>query len=953
MANGKALAALSFNSTTAIRRKLDMAIEWTWLIGLALVAFVFNGNNYLFFFTQPKQYATHLLGLTIAALWLFDIAFAWKGKSKSATENEIPFWKRPWKWAGRNPARWALIFAALFLFGQVMSTLFSQQPLTSFLGRDPNDPGYELYAVLAYLLVFSAIAIRIHNRAQVMRLIIVISTVGTLTSAYGLMQSIGIDPFGFGESLAFGGFRVYSTYGNPIFFGSFVLLSLCITFSWLLLNIVNSRELVRIPGIGKVSRWYLIAVILVFIVVQSLGIWITASRGPTWGLLFGAVPAIVIASFFILRRRDFIVFILAPGFVAGLSILAFVLLSGTSLRGLQGLTDIFTGNTNLTSLTTGRNLIWGAAFELLQTRENWPPESSVILVPRHVFGYGQEMYYFAHPLNIHIQSSFQPASHAHSFPLQIVLELGLWGGLSFAALSAALLLVMIKISRAAFRYKKASGDYWAGLLAIGLWGMLAARLVEQVPGVGRISDLLLFWMLLGLIIAVDRLTSTESVKPIYLDEESSQKNISQAIRRLSGKKRKRGIGQRRNVPVSGGYVYRPLLLIAATVFAISALVVFISVDARLIQGSALAVRSINMLSNGDNDGLSLLQNAINLDPRSEEYTRRYTRLLSRYARTQEQEAQNTEDMEQRSSHINNATTALELARNASIRQNSHIPNSYNTRLERVTVLSAYYQLETGKAEAGDEQAAEKAAELKAELVSLMEDMEKHLSSYLSVMRTILQAYIVLEEREDALRIVTYILDNTEGNQNIREAVVRAQILRNLGRVEEYRTAYRYAIDLGGKNAANARNENTRMEINNLLAVIHYDFARLLEADEVLDEALINYEKATVLGLSQSTGTLAEVRLHDLIGRPLVENVKAPYTSTEAIQLVLAYNDFNNFQNESSNSLQKIDAFIDDLNSIISSDTIHEYKTLAINVRNTLQESQTRITDISDQRLEDN
>ena len=106
------------------------------------------------------------------------------------------------------------LVAVVFVFNgnNYLFFFFSASPGISFFGRDANDPGYELYAIFGYMLMLVTVTVRIRTSDQVLCFLRTITAIGFLTSLYGLLQYLGVDPFGFGQNLAFSGSRIYSTY---------------------------------------------------------------------------------------------------------------------------------------------------------------------------------------------------------------------------------------------------------------------------------------------------------------------------------------------------------------------------------------------------------------------------------------------------------------------------------------------------------------------------------------------------------------------------------------------------------------------------------------------------------------------------------------------------------------------------------------------------------------------
>ncbi len=738
---------------TTLQGRLDLAFEITWLYGVTLVAFLFNGNNFLFFFTQPKQYMVHFLGITFAVLWIFNFAFSWTPKDKKKSDNSIALWRRPIVWAGKDLSRWLLIFIGIFAVGQIASAIFSQSTVTSILGRDPNDPGYEAYAAISYLLTLTTIAIKLKTKSQLIRLLSVLVAIGTLTSLYGILQFLGWDPFGFGEVLAFNGSRVYSTYGNPIFFGSFIVMTISLTFIWFLLE-SKSRNV-----------WWIWAIAIASMIIQLGGVWVTGSRGPVLAIFLVGIPVFVIASFFLCQRKDFYkvlgllggsAIVLAFGFlILGTIIGEFNQLFEGGLRVVRTIFSFF-GTGNVDQFSSGRITIWGGAFELLLSRENWPREDGFIIkVIRHMFGYGQDMFFFTYPLTAEVQSTFAPASHAHSFPLQIWLELGFWGISSFIGIVISTFLIVLNISRKVWQERKLTEQAaWSGIVVSGFWSFLMARAFEQIPGVGRVADLFLFWMLLGVVAAVYRISFE-----MNNEQEKAQHSNSNYSGNLRQPRHIRRRKKRSSPSINpGGYDLKPILISIASLALVIGLISFVVVDVNAIRGSVVAIKAYNKRECPDIKDkaqyLPLLEQAIQYDPRAEEISLRYVRQLWREinALTPMREASTGQVRENYTSQIDNA---YNLATQTLDNHLSEIPYSYNTLLWKRRVLQDY--LSWKRLTLGNTH--EETLKVEQELSDVLNDMWLFLRSFTSVMQTVASSYFNMGSNyhDKAVEVAEYLV----------------------------------------------------------------------------------------------------------------------------------------------------------------------------------------------------
>ena len=144
-----------------------------------------------------------------------------------------------------------------------ISTLLSPMPWVSVWGRDFGDLGYDLYSTLSYVVIFFAVAFRVHTRDQLLRIALAVATVGTFSAAYGVSQAFGWDPIGRGEGLN----RVIASLGNPLFLGAYLVMTIPIVMA--LAIHYQSR-----------GRWWLLAPAALSIGLHITALWYAGGRGP-------------------------------------------------------------------------------------------------------------------------------------------------------------------------------------------------------------------------------------------------------------------------------------------------------------------------------------------------------------------------------------------------------------------------------------------------------------------------------------------------------------------------------------------------------------------------------------------------------------------------------------------------------------------------------------------------
>lgn len=533
-------------------------------MALALIPLAFNGRDVVIFFLQPKDLLLHLAALSIVGLWGFEWAL-----QQNRPRLEAKARTRLRDWLGWDPRRWALLSAGGFGATAVVSTAMSPLPEVSLWGRDVSTLGYDLYSVLALLIIFFAIALRVREPEQVKRILWVIVGAGVITAVYGTSQRYGWDPIGFGA----GDGRVISSFGNPIFFGSYLVMSTVITLGITLVQ----------GGNGDTGRWRL-PVIALFVGVQLAALWFTGSRGPWVGVAFG-IGTFAILGIVSLGRAQLLR--VASAYVSGLLIAVLLVnLAGEPNAGTdRRLGSVVSGAIPVLGGAGGRSDIWQGSARLLNSWERPYEDSAVISGFRPIFGLGPEMYYYSYPLVANPQSGLTVVSHAHSLPLQLLLERGLAGLATFAALACAVLLAGISLIRN-HRHSTLHNGNWIPIVSISLVAALIGRAVEQTVGIARIGDLVPFWALLGVVLAVYGITARAEPEP-----------------RLESRT---------------GFAYVPLAV--ATVVAIAAATTYVVRDFQSLRAGLMAGDAFAESRAGNRDeAVTLLQKASDLAPDVQQY----------------------------------------------------------------------------------------------------------------------------------------------------------------------------------------------------------------------------------------------------------------------------------------------------------------------------------------------
>lgn len=159
-------------------------------------------------FLLPKNTIFLLLG---ALLFLFLIIYLVESKDENFSKEQ----------------KIILSLLGLWLFLKLVSLVFSPDKQVSFFGGLSRFEGLTLF--IALTVFFICFIITFKNQDKIKRLLLIVSLAGGLCAIYGIMQKLGI--FLFNESwLEENVSRVTSLFGNPLYFSSFLVPIIFITF---------------------------------------------------------------------------------------------------------------------------------------------------------------------------------------------------------------------------------------------------------------------------------------------------------------------------------------------------------------------------------------------------------------------------------------------------------------------------------------------------------------------------------------------------------------------------------------------------------------------------------------------------------------------------------------------------------------------------------------------------
>ncbi len=250
------------------------------LIAIVVIVPLFFDIRLYSVFDLSKVTILYVLTTVILALWIIVVA----GKRNctfSRTALDIP------------------VLAYLGIF--IISSAFSINPLTSLFGTYKRFEG--LTATACYLFLFYATVNFVTTHKRLYILIISILAGALVSSCYGIAQHFGYDMFAWSS---FEARRVFSTFGNPVFFATYLVMVLPLAVVLFLNKYVPQRES-SVP----LNKHPIVWIFYLCSVIVYTAFWFANTRACFIALFGSLVPLFVVLSgrTFTEKRRYFILVI--------------------------------------------------------------------------------------------------------------------------------------------------------------------------------------------------------------------------------------------------------------------------------------------------------------------------------------------------------------------------------------------------------------------------------------------------------------------------------------------------------------------------------------------------------------------------------------------------------------------------------------------------------------------
>ncbi len=410
-----------------------------------------------------------------------------------------------------DPFRLIILIAVLYFMAVTLSTLFSHNLRLSLWGYVPGSDNYSFYNLLNYGILFLVIASNLRSQSQLLRLLSVVIVVGALISGYGILQYYGLGFLNVGSDQWPGVRRVTSTVGNPIFLGSFLIFTMCVS---MMVGIYASISCNNIKAycINTVA-WGLI------LGSQMTALLATGSRGP----ILGALVCFFVFSVFsipvlglVKALKSFLIpilaFIISISLVSGADLVrsdAILMDPSDSTLANRMYTDIHSDDVVASSLLQRISII-RSSLSVISDRPIIDDNATGFRVFDHIFGYGPESFQiaFMHSSGVLTDAKIPiSTNHPHNFLVHEWIETGLLG---FITILGVILAIISVCCYWLIRFRK-SLTLIQALLLIGIVSLLLGRVAEQLVGIGKVTDLTLFWIMVGIVCNFMILT-TETTK---------------------------------------------------------------------------------------------------------------------------------------------------------------------------------------------------------------------------------------------------------------------------------------------------------------------------------------------------------------------------------------------------------------------------------------------------------
>ena len=537
------------------------ALEITWLAVIFLVPLFFNPQSHQAFYLN-KALLLQFLVVAMLAFWVADWMLSRTRQRQLKSKNIFC-----------SPLHLSILVFGLLA---VLATAASITPAISFWGSYFRKAG--LLTLVCWILFFLIVAQQLRTKAQLFRAIYVLLASSGIVSYLGILQYFFPDvSFKLFHSAYTS--RIFSTTGNALSLSAFLAMVIpfnlaLMVYSWnkitstchperqrrvskpsarlttsQILRSLRSRFFASLRMTGgnteqsshNSGKWANIIRLIGLVILLALQFWcLWLAQYSITILLYIIAPIIFIILLGIVKRKRLMlslgaVSLLVLGIIAGL-LLAPLLFPTPGIEtpsSPQNLESVPISE-NLGLQTLGwRVQFWRSTIDILLKSPEVPFSNDRLHFLRKVIGYGPETFIVTFQLFFpdKLKSSYTHIStlvdHPHNHYLYLAATTGLPGLISFMLILAAFLYLC-------FRYlRRATADI-DKLLLIAMAAGMVQYMADIFFNPSTISPELVFWLSLGLVPVIGRLTTSgELEKATALDStesDNSQKFYVNKIR---------------------------------------------------------------------------------------------------------------------------------------------------------------------------------------------------------------------------------------------------------------------------------------------------------------------------------------------------------------------------------------------------------------------------------------
>lgn len=444
---------------TNLSKICDKLIEWGIIISVIITPLFFSFsalNN----FTLPKVAIFRSLVALMLLFWII----------KSIEEKKITFNKSALPIA-------VLIFLAINIF----STITSINPEISFWGTHDRMEG--LFTFLHLIIFFLLAASFIKRKGQTKKIIKAMVLASVPIAIHAILQHYNIDFF---KSISHVGKRSYSTLGNALHLGAYLVFVIPFT---LFLILEKSK---------KLKVWnYKIPLLVLILALQILALLFTQTRSAWLAIL---ISMLFFSFLWAIKQKS------KKGGLALAIIIALIVLVSVSLFSSNNFLNLPKENKYLKRVASAFDLENVSNAQRILVWEN----TLEIIKKRPFLGYGPEMFAYALSKNYPPELTKFPEPYfdrAHNHFLDMGINTGFLGIISFLSIIFLFYFYQLKI------FRKSQDQTWQ-LFSISASTAVLAYLIQNQFSFNSPVILVYFYLFLGITASVDK----------FLAEEEQSKN---------------------------------------------------------------------------------------------------------------------------------------------------------------------------------------------------------------------------------------------------------------------------------------------------------------------------------------------------------------------------------------------------------------------------------------------